>query len=172
MSFSTRCGKALTRLMAFPTRNLLALWSLDLYLSFLRFHRREDNLSQISRLDQKSLARANPRRILALNAYADLMILAVAFVSAGVITQDVLLCQVGGDLRKRVVEIADRPGNVRFAAGLRGERLHAPFSRQVAHVGVVVESGLHYIDLAFVRREPLQRRFKVMIFAAGGVAPV
>ena len=40
------------------------------------------------------------------------MILAVAFVGGGVVAEDVLLGEVCGDLRKGLVEIADRLRNV------------------------------------------------------------
>src|SRR5437660_3581491 len=98
----------------------------------------------------ETFARPHTSILFGLHAHRDLVVPAVALVDGGIVAEDVLLGQVGGDLREGVVEIADSFGNVGRAACLGGEFLHAPFRGEIANISVVIQSGLNDINLALV----------------------
>src|SRR2546421_1878899 len=96
-----------------PFQSLLACYPLslgtlilNLSLLCLHFSTSDITLHPVVRLDHKSFARAHAGSRPRLHAHSDDVEPAVAFIGCGVITEDVLLCQVGGDLRERVVELA------------------------------------------------------------------
>src|SRR4051794_25242864 len=100
------------------------------------------------------------------------MILSVSLVDGGVITEDVLLREVGRDLRERLIEIADSARDISLASGLCREGLHPPFGGEIAHISVVIKAGLHDVNLAFICRQTLQGGVEIVVLATGRVATV
>ena len=94
----------------------------------------------------------------------------IAAVVTRVVAQDVLLCEISGDLLKSLFKFAGRLGDVNGAPSLPGKLFHPPLGGEGAHVRVVVESRLHDEDLTVVSEHSLDRRFKII--AAGSVRAV
>src|SRR5258708_31585044 len=108
-----------------PFQSLLACYplslgtlNLNLSLLCLHFSTSDITLHPVVRLHQESFAGAHADIRPRLHAHGDNVKSAVALIGCRVITEDVLLRQVGGDLRERVVEFAHGFRNVRGAAGL------------------------------------------------------
>src|SRR6476661_2480661 len=74
----------------------------------------------------------------------------VARVGARVITQYVLLRQIGCDLIESIVKLGGSFWNVNRAAALRSQLFHAPFSSERAQVCAFVQAGLDHVNLAIV----------------------
>ena len=181
MSFSMRFGNDFIRREAssrvtFSLFGRSILFSLTCFARFLMSVKRRRKFSatlhSIEFLDQKSFARANADSSFCLHPHANQVVTPVAFVGSRVITEDILLRQVGGNLRKSSIQIFYGFWNVNSAAGLCREFFHPSLGGEVAHVGVVVETSLHDIDLALVTQQSSQSGVEIMIVATGGVATI
>lgn len=109
----------------------------------------------------ESATRAHSRVSPRLHSQGDRMILPVASLVGRVITQDILVREIGGDLYKRRFQIGSLFWNIDRAAGLRRKLFHPALSRKVAPVRVVVVSGLHDVHLTIFRERPLNGRFEI-----------
>src|SRR5437588_960972 len=127
-------------------------------------------LHPIAGFDYKSLARTHARVWARLYAHGNNVVVTVPLVRGWVVAQNILLRHVRGDLRKGIIKILHRPGNVSRAASLGSKLLHASLGCEGSHIGIVIESGLHDINLTIVGERALHRGVKIR--AAGRVLAV
>src|ERR1051326_2209500 len=118
-------------------------------------------LHALAGFDQKYLACTDVGGWARFDSNCDDMIAAITLVRAGVITKDVLLRQVGGYLREGTIEIFHCSRNESGAASLGGKFLHPTLGGQSSHVGILVETGLHDVNLTIVTQGSLHRRVEI-----------
>src|SRR5215213_4898549 len=86
---------------------------------------------------------------------------------ARVVTQNVLLREIGGNLIERHVKLIGSFWKINSAAGLLCQLFHTSFSRECAQVCAFIQSGLDHVDLAIVRENVLHYKIEIAMTAGG-----